>query len=152
MTEYARGVFAICAVVSVCSLFVYGEKKDFATRLALSTLVVYAALMPIFSLLSSSDLDASFDYEFDVGEYSEDYLEVAEKAFCEGIRRLVVEKYALDADGVFVLCEGFEFKDMRADRIRIILSGSAAFCDYKSIEKYINEQGIGVCSAEIEIG
>ena len=152
MTEYMRSVFAISAVIAVLSLFFYKEKKDFSVTLAFSVLVVYSALMPVISVMSKSEWDGTFELEFDGGEYSEDYLTVAEEAFCDGIERLVTEKYGLNSEGVFVLSSGFDFEKMQAERIRIILSGSAALGDCKGIEKYINELGIGRCSVEIEIG
>ncbi len=152
MTEYMTAVFALCAVISLCSMISFKEKKDFSVRFAFSTLVVYAALMPIVSSHLSFDKEIFFDYEFDAGEYSEDYISVAEDAFCEGIKRLVTEKYGLSGESVFVLAEGFDFESMSADRIRIILSGAAALADYKGIEKYINDFEMGRCSVEIEIG
>ncbi|MBO5907928.1 MAG: hypothetical protein J6Q85_07260 [Clostridia bacterium] len=150
MTEYMRAVFAICCVVSAASLLCRG-RRDFVLRIAFSILVVYVALMPILSHLCSSEWSVRLDYEFDIGDYSEDYLAVAESAFTEGVKRLVTEKYGLKDEDVFVLCEGFDFEGMRADSIRIILSGAAAFADYKSIEKYIDTQQLGRCSVEIEI-
>lgn len=152
MTEYMRGVFALSCVISVCSLLVYKEKKDFSVRFAFATVIVYAALMPVISFFTSSHGAPSFDYEFDLDGYSEDYIEVAEDAFCEGIKRFVSDEYGLESDEVFVFVEGFDFSSMRAEKIRIILSGASVFSDLKAIEKDINELDVGRCSVEIEIG
>ena len=152
MSEYMTSLFIICAVISVCSMLSYRERRDFSIRFAFSTLIIYVALLPIVKFVCSGGGETSFDFEFDVGEYSEDYKSAAEDAFCEGISRLISEKYGLERESVFVLTEGFDFESMSAEKIRVILSDSAAFADYKGIEKYINEQGLGRCSVEIEIG
>ncbi len=152
MSEYMSSLFITCAVISVCSMLSYRERRDFSTRFAFGTLIIYVALLPIVKFVSFGGGELSFDLEFDVGDYSEDYKSVAEEAFCEGVGRLISEKYGLKREAVFVLAEGFDFESMSAEKIRVILSDTAAFADYKGIEKYINEQGLGRCNVEIEIG
>ena len=77
---------------------------------------------------------------------------VAEEAFAEGIARAVASKFSLPEEDIRVTVQGFDFSSMSAERIRIFLSGRAALADYKQIEKYINEQQMGECECEIEIG
>ncbi len=151
MREYMLMVFAVCAIVSVLGFLSY-RRGDVATRSALSVLVLYVTLTPILSSLGSLDgTDGVRLPEFDVGDYGEDYAEYACSAFVDGIELLIVNKYSLDGDDVRVLVEGFDFQNMCAERIRVVLTGAAALGDGKGMAKYITELGYGRCEVEIGI-
>ena len=77
---------------------------------------------------------------------------VAEDAFARGIGRAVEEKFSLEEGSVDVKVIGFDFEKMRAESIKIILSGRSVVADYRGIEKYVNSMEIGKCEVVIEIG
>ena len=148
MKEYMLSVFLISALVGVLSLIAYRGKSD-PSRLALGIILVYVVVSPL------SELPLEFDFNNLLGEISVPSGEVegvAEEAFAEGIARAVASKFSLSEENVRVTVYGFDFSSMTAERIRIYLSGRGALADYKQIEKYINEQKIGECECEIEIG
>lgn len=149
MNEYFVSVFATSALLGVMSVISF-DKGESVRRFAFSILLLYVTLLPL------SDISPQ---DFDFGETvtpegigDGEYERVAEEAFASGILRLVTEKYSLREENVRVMVEDFDFASMRAGKIRIILSGSAVFSDYKGIEKYINECNMGECSVEVEIG
>ena len=145
------GVFLISFVVGVASLISYREKKDKATRFALGILLIYVTLSPLPALFEELDEAPSFDISVPDG-YDESYKTVARDAFEEGIGKAIADRFSLLRENVTVIAEGFDFANMRAEKIRVILSGRAALADYSSIERYVNEFDIGECEAEIEIG
>ncbi len=151
MTEYAITVFAICAIVGVLSLISYGSGK--AESLSLSIITLFVIASPIVSAAGSFDIDGwlssigSPDYEVD-----SEYGAVLEESFAEGIALAVADKFSLNKEDIRVRVWGFDPENMRADNIKIILSGRAALADYKAVESYIDRLEMGECSVEIEIG
>lgn len=151
MGEYAIAVFAVSAVVSVLGYFAY--RKSAAVASALAVLILYAVLAPVIEYLAKFDVnDIYSEIEGASGEYGEEYIAVTRDALSDGIRRLVCEKYSLSVENVRVLLEGFDFDSMKAERIRIILSGKAITADRLGIAEYINKYEWGRCEVEIEIG
>ena len=150
MGEYFAGCFGAAAVVSACSLLMY--KGSRAARFALSVLLIYTVLMPLSAIFSGS-----FGFELggglgDISGYDKEYENVAREAFCEGIDAYVCSELGLDSDGVLVSCDGFDYKEMRAERVRVVLSGKCVFADSLKIKKLIEDGGLGMCEVEIEIG
>lgn len=148
MSEYAIGVFVISAVVGICSHISYKGKSD-PSKLALAIVLLYVVVSPIADMTLSGSLIGA---EYDPSIIGDGYEVVAEQAFSEGILAAVADEFSLDKENLRVEIDGFDFEKMRAERIRVILSGRAAFADHKGIEKYINGLDRGVCECEIEIG
>lgn len=149
MTGYITGVFAISALLGLCSLLSYGKDDERVRKFAFSILLLYVTVLPL-SGISLGDID--FGNLKNPGTNVGEYENVAREAFISGIREHIAREYSLDEDNIRVLVEDFDFSVMRAGRIRIILSGSAVFADYKGIEKYVNNLDMGECRVEIEIG
>ena len=148
MREYGLVIFALATLICTLGFFAYKGGRDVAVRMALSVIVVHAALMPVFRLVSEDVTVPELD--FDVDDYEAEYINVARDAFCLGIERAVCSEYSIE--GVRVSAFGFDFATMRAERVLVILSGSAALADYKSIERYVNSMDVGRCEVKIEIG
>ena len=87
-----------------------------------------------------------------MSEYKEEYKSIAENAFTDGVKAMICEKFSLESDLVDVRVYGFDFEKMKAERIKVLLSGKAAAASYKDIEKYVEDSRLGECDAEIEIG
>ena len=152
MSEYFRAVFAVTAALAVLRLVLYKEKGDIAVRLAFAVLAIYAISVPLFEIVGNTDGELSFDVGEVSGIYGEEYAEVCEAAFCDGVREAVCLKFSLREGSVRVMAEDFDPFKMKAGRVRIFLSGGAVLTDPLKIEKYIEECGLGECDAEIEIG
>ena len=151
MNEYLVGVFGVVALLGTASLLSYKSSGDFATKIAFSVLLLYTVTVPVIELVSNAEF--SFDIEdYNPDNQSGDYEAVAKEAFELGIKRAVAERFSLDEEKIRVLSEGFNFKKMKAEKIRIILSGHSSLANYKAIEKYIREAGLGECEVELEIG
>ncbi len=150
MREYIIAVLSASALLAVLSLLSY--KSDGAgKKLAFAVLFIWACFVPIARNLINFDETKLSDFDFDISDYDEDYLQVAHDAFASGVASAICEKFSLDGEGVRVLVEGFDFESMTASHIRVFLSGRAVYASYKDIEKYIEDSGLGECDVEIEI-
>lgn len=151
MSEYAISVFAICLVGGICLMLSHGQGK--AESLAVGIIILWVILSPLGESLSYFDPDGWLD-GIEIPDYeSESELgAVIEDAFAKGIGRAVAERFSLDTENIRVRLYGFDKDNLRAEKIRIILSGRAALADYKAVEKYIDEMDLGECDVEIEIG
>lgn len=150
MSEYFLMLFGTVTLLGVCSLFAYSE-GDTAMRVGFAVLLIYSATVPLGRILMTERIDFP-SIDITEGEASEELYDTAESAFREGVASLVSSELSVDKSSVRVLTEDFDFENMRAGRIRIILSGRAALSDYKKIEELIEESGLGECEVEIEIG
>lgn len=151
MSEYAISVFAICLVGGVGLTLSYGQGR--AERLAVGIIILCVILAPLVESISHFDPDGWLS-EIDIPENGEgtELGGVIEDAFADGIAKAVAEKFSLDSEDIRVRLYDFDQTSLRAEKIRIILSGRAALADYKAIEKYIDGMEIGECDVEIEIG
>lgn len=150
MSEYAIGVFVISALSGLLSHLSYKGRGD-PSGIALAIVTLYVIISPIAVGLCELDFESVFDVDYDSGVIGGGYEEVAEEAFSDGILSLVAGEFSLSREDLRVEIRGFDFDEMRCEKIRVILSGRAVFSDYKGIEKYLNELDIGVCECEIEI-
>ena len=149
MSEYAIGVFVISAVVGICSHISYKGKSD-PSGLALAIILLYVVVSPIANI----DVEGGqfTNTEYDPLIIGNGYEGIAEQAFADGILSAISSEFSLDSKNLRVELDGFDFEKMRAEKIRVILSGKAVVADNKGIEKYINNLDVGVCECEIEIG
>ena len=150
MEEYFTGIFAATAVITICSLLAY--KGGRATRFALAVLLIYAVLTPLSALISDFGGLLSGDDISGIEGYSKDYEVVAKDAFCEGIDKLVCSELGLDTGCVRVECRGFNYKEMKSDKVLVILSGKAIVADSLKIRRVVEDNGLGECEVKIEIG
>ena len=147
----------ICASVAlgVVSYLSYPGSSERAVRLCTSVLLLYAVAAPISGAIRYiADFnieDIAFENS-DAPMGSEEYLEVTRAAFEEGISRLVSEKYGISLDDMQVVAFDFEFKEMKAKKIKILLLGKGIFADRRAIESYVTESGLGECEVNIQIG
>lgn len=151
MTEYALSAFGILAVVGLLSLFSYGSGRAESTVLAI--ICLFTLLSPIAGAVGSLDADNIFDkIEIPDTDIESGYDRIIEEAFADGICSAVADRFILNKENISVRLKNFDSKNMRADMIRVILSGRAALADSIAIEKYLNSLSLGECKVEIEIG
>ena len=151
MSGFAFSVFAICLVGGIALLLCYGS--DRGESLAVGIITLSVILTPLVREAAELDPEDWLDsVRGEVSEVSPEYIPVLEQAFSDGIKRAVAEKFSLNEDNVRISLVGFDAEKMRAERIRIVLRGSAALSDYRAVEKYINGLDLGECNVQIEIG
>lgn len=151
MTQYALGTFVILAISGILSLLSYGFGTS--EKIAVGIITAFIIISPILSAVRQVDASGLLDSITDSG-YEPDKTPslVAEKAFAEGIKSAISEKYTIDKDNIRVKITAFDMKAMMAGEIKIFLCGRAALADYRGIEEYVNGLGMGVCRVEIELG
>ncbi|MBR3805936.1 MAG: hypothetical protein IKJ13_03770 [Clostridia bacterium] len=152
MNEYMISLFAVSSVLPLLSLISYKSRLDGVRKFAFGILLFSVASSPFINALSeliSGDFSDIVPPEDITDGDSE---QIFEEAFSQGIKTSVCEKFGLKAGEVRVLIVGFVPEKWRAEKIRVILSGTAALSDYHEIERYINNMEIGECETEIEIG
>jgi len=156
LAEYLISVVMMSFVLGIISFVSYPSQSEKAAKFSSSVLLLYTAIIPIMSLaqgLSEGDLKFNFsDTGGSVDMESEEYIEVAEKAFEDGISKLLFAKYNLSSEEAEVSVYGFEFDRMRAERIKIVLSGKGILSDYRGIASYITESGLGTCEVAFDFG
>ena len=154
MNAYLTGLIAMSALVGVSSYVSYGENRDKYLKAASSLILIYIIISPTVTLVREA---AEFkDYSGSVSEYigsidESEFAESAEAAFCEGIEKYVCEKFSLSEDEVYVRAFGFDCKNMKAEKIKIILSGSAALSDNRAIAEEVRNNGLGECEVELSV-
>ena len=129
MKEYMISVFAITALLSLLSHISYKSSLEKTRRLAFGVILLSIVVTPAAEAVTgladfnSEDLLPGIDQEG--GESDALY----EAAFAEGISSAICDKFELRGKDVRVLIVGFVKDEWRCERIRIILSGTAAFAD-----------------------
>ena len=151
MSEYAIGVFAICIVGGVLMKLSYGSGD--MSRLAIAIITVYVIAAPAADTIKEADFNSIFDkVQISDAELGADYEKVTRQAFEKGVCAAVAMEFSLDEGDIAAVASGFDSKEMKAEGIKVILSGRAALQDFRLIEKYVNELNIGECRVEIQIG
>ena len=147
--EYICGVVGVCAVISLAGFVSYRGELDRAVKGALAVIMLAAIVLPLRGL----SLEGLPDFSEDgfLPEGGAEYEKVGREAFEEGIRLAIAEKFHIDEENIAVTAVGYDFSSMRAERIRVLLSGGAVTADARQIRSYITEQGLGECEVEIEI-
>ena len=147
MNNYALCVFVTAAILSVARIV--GYKSGNIERLALGIICVYVILSPLRGL-STDGFDSLLDPpDISIENGAE---EVLEDAVAEGVASAVSSEFSLKKADISVRLFAFDSEYMRAEKIEIILSGSALTADYRSIESFVNKMEIGECRVEISFG
>ncbi len=152
MSAYFVSVFGICVCVGALGLLSYNDKNA-AQRCALGVILLYVVLSPVARVIGEIDSDdfnlERLTSEIEIGS---GYSEVTEAAVCDGICRATSAEFSFSDEDISVKLYGFDFEEMRAEKVRVLLSGRAALSDTKAVKKYIDEMGVGECEIEIRLG
>jgi hypothetical protein len=151
MNGYFLSVFAVCAVLGAFGMITYRENSS-VERAALAIIILYTVSAPIAEAVLWDEGGLSIDISLDEQKMlDEGYIDVAREAFELGICRAVAEKFSINVDNVSARAIDFDFKEMKAGKIKVLLTGLGALCDRHGVEKYLNGFGIGECEVNIEI-
>ena len=152
MKGYLISVVLITAMVALASHLLSGTEAARYGKLSLGIVLLWAVLSPLVSVLThppslpplpdlpAEDTDAPL------------YAVYAEEGFCKGIADAVSERFSIPAEGICVRVDGFDAMKMTAEHIHILLRGKAVFADGTAIAAFLEDEGLGKCEVEIEIG
>lgn len=134
----------------------YPDTSSKAAKFAASILLLYVAALPAGELVMGL-ADGRIDASGIIGSVSEieengEYTEVAKEALIEGISKLLFTEYGIKPENASVSIEGFDFKNMRCEKIKITLYDIGALADFRRIEEYISGSGLGECEVYLSIG
>ena len=152
MKGYLVSVLLISAAASLSSHFFGDAGGSRLGKTALATVLLWAVLSPLSSLLSALPSLPSLELPPISEEEKPLYEARAEAAFCEGIAAAVSEKFSIKKEQITVRTEGFSVEKMHAERIRILLHGKSVMADSYAIADYVTGVGLGECEVEIEFG
>ena len=142
-------VVAAGAIGLLCHLS-YPGTNERLVRLVSSVLLLFAVVNPIGTLIANMEDITPDILDFTRPDYTTgEYLEVSREAFEDGISRVVADEFSIPQDDVRVVAIGFDFSSMSAEKINVILTGKAIVADYKKIERYVTEQGLGECEVKV---
>ena len=156
LTEYLLSIVVFSAVVGFVSFVAYPGKSEKTIKFATAVLLLYTVLTPVFTVMTGlreNEFEDIFnsDSDTEIGGKDE-YLAVAENAFKEGICKLLCSKYGTKPDEMNIFVYDFDFKNMRCEKIKIVLFGRSATLDTRGMGTYITEQGLGKCEVDIRLG
>ena len=151
MSDYFFTVFAASAVLGALGMLTYKENSPLE-KAAISIIILYIVAAPIANAVRGGGEDLFFDIRIENPEVMEDgYVQAAKDAFEDGIRRAISDKYSIKEENIAVRAVDFDFFEMKAGKIKILLTGIGVISDTRSIEKYIKGLGVGECEVNIEI-
>ena len=154
MGEYLITVAFVSSAVGVLEFLFYRSRGGGAARFCACVILTHAIIAPALSLAASlpDRVPLLEDVEMPDIPHGDTFGQIAEEGFEEGVCKLLCANFGFDEENVSASAVGFEPSEMRAERIVVLLSGSAALSDYKSVEAYLNGLSIGNCEVRIRIG
>ena len=143
-------LIAAMLATAVASLASYGGDNERWVRFALGVILAAAASKAIFNTVGGITLpEITVD---DALEYGEDaHVEALAKAFSDGIRSELCGRFLLDSSEVYVSVDGFDSINMRAEHIRVVLTGEALGTDFRGVRAFVNEN-FGECEVSLGFG
>ena len=151
MREYFISVFTLSLFFGLAEMLSYRGRAAVAERGALALMLIFTVASPLPKLFSEGIALPSLP-EYGENGGSGEFEEVTAEAVEQGLCRQIAERFSLKEEWIGVRCFGFVFEEMRAERIRVTLSISAARVDPEEIEEYVNGLGMGECEVVYEIG
>ena len=154
MSQYLTSLVLVSALVGVCTYASYGESSERCVKGATALMLVYVIIAPLISLAYSFATENFYEYGQNSPEFSIEDTEFgksAEEAFEIGIKKYLKEEFSVAEGDLTVAVFGFNAAEMKAEKIKIILSGKGALLDSRAICEEINEMNIGKCEVELRV-
>lgn len=151
INTYLVGLITVSSAVGVCSYLSPGAEWNKTIKITASIVLLCTVISPLISLIR--DIDFSFshtDSELDISIEDSKLYESVEEAFSQGVKKYICETFSISESDVLILVSGFDAVGMRAEKIKVVLYGSAALADNRSICEKIESAGLGEC--EVMIG
>lgn len=154
MGEFFVSISLISLILGALSFLSYPSGHERSVKCAIMILLLYSVILCGGSLaLSLGDGEAWHPIgEVETGIYGDEYERLSRESFSSGIKRALGEKFGIADECVMVYVEGFDSSLMRAKKIEITLTGVGVAADFRGIENYIEENGLGECEVKIYAG
>jgi len=151
LTEYIISAIAVSLIGAIALHLAHRELLP-PVKMAVGLVLLSFVILPIgsfFRSLTELELPA-----FDSGEaFGGSFESATGDAFSLGIALALAEEFGVPAECFSVREEGFSYESLSAERVLVVMSGSAALLDYRRVEDYIEENlEVGDAVCEIEIG
>lgn len=148
MKEYLISAVTLGLIAGIALHLAHRELLP-AVRTAAGVVLLSFVVLPIGSMLRAlPELEIP---DFDGSVLAPGGIEAeGEDAFCLGIERAVASRFSVKSQDVSVSCDGFKLEGLSAERVTVVLSGSAARLDYRAVRDYI-EESLEVLSCEVRI-
>ncbi len=145
-------VVVMTAFIGLISYLSYPGVSEKAIKVVSSILIIYTVCIPAVSMaanLTGGDFfEDTSGGDVDLGD--ETYIEVTENAFKKGIAEMICSKYGINKENIRVYVYDLDFERMVAGKIKIVLTGKSFLFDWRGIEQYINESGLGKCEVLLD--
>ena len=151
MSEYFASVVLVSSLVAFSELISFSGGKEKGERLAIYAILAYLIISPVVPLVDSLRDFEIPEFTLDSEEAGGAYIEVGKEAFTDGISHALSEKFGLRDGEYTVAVVGFDFNNMKAERIIITLLSGGYTVDFREIEEYIEKSGLGECEVEYAI-
>ena len=145
MGEYLWSITTLAISFDLLEIMA-AERYKALTRAAVSLILIMAIITPLPSLIGK----IQGDLDFSTGDSIEGE-DIRLASFEEGIAGYIASEFDLLREEVEVEAINFNSNVMKAEKILITLTGRAVLANYKSIEKAVNQLGLGVAEVKIEI-
>lgn len=148
MRDYLVFIVGMSLLSSFVSFSSY-KPSDKSLRFGMGIVFLCAVSAPLVSIIQGL---GDIHVDFSSGQVKNLYEQTAEEALCAGLGKSIAEEFSLPADELSVICYGFSLEEMRAERIKVILGGEAAFADRTVIRAFVEEGGFGECEVICDFG
>ena len=152
MKEYMLMGLVLSAIIAIAASLVYSKDYEKVSRLAMSIVLLFALASPVSTLIREVMELHEFDFSIDSTKVEGGYEKVADEAFVSGIVGAIAEEFHLSKSEIAVTLVAFSTKEMRAEKIHVLLSGKAILADTRAIERYLEDSGLGECEVKIYVG
>ena len=149
MTELFVSVFSISVTVGLATHLMHARYRGHITTFSLGVIFLFVAVSAV-PRIDMPDLDINGLLP-DAGAHGDGYYAVR-AAVCDGIARTVADEFGFGDGEVSAELIGFDIENMRCDTVVVTLCGTAALGDYKRVERFVSEIGIGECRVDVQIG
>ena len=149
MTELFVSVFLASVIIGIATQLIHSRHRGQVSAFSLGAIFLFVLVSAIPSF---APVELDIESLLPDGESEGEYYYVTRDAVCEGIAKAVADKFGFSEDNVSVELINFDFDNMRCDTVVVTLGGTAALGDYRRVEEFVREIGIGECRVDVQIG
>ncbi|MBQ7355941.1 MAG: hypothetical protein IJW66_00935 [Clostridia bacterium] len=149
MTELFVSVFSASVIIGVTSQLIHRRHRGGVCAFSLGTMLLFVVITAVPTVGEFKlDIESLIPDNGEEGEY---YF-VASDALSRAVASAVSDEFGFSEENVSVELINFVFENMRCDTVVVTLRGAAALGDYRRVEKFVSEMGIGECRVDVQIG
>ena len=148
MKEYLFGCIILSLIAAILTEGVPKSLESSAKSAIGVGLIVFASI-PLGTMITNALNHPFPDYSLP-GESENGFHETSEKAYSEGVRELLAERYSCNKSDFDINIDGFDSETLSADIIHVTLSGEAVLLDYRELSEYI-KSALKVVKCDVQV-